>query len=148
MVYHAVVAAKVRQTWTQVNAGHTEAATRMAAPNIRFHFVGDTALGASLQGADAFRQWFEEATRLLPGLQFEVVDVIVRGWPWDTHVAVRLDVSTTLADGSPYTNHVSQWIRLRWARLVDDFVMEDTITLQRALDIQVAHQVGLNAATQ
>jgi ketosteroid isomerase-like protein len=140
MVYRAVVAAKVRQTWAQVNAGRTEAATNMAAPNIRFRFVGDTALGASLEGADAFREWFEEANRRLPGLHFEVVDVIVRGWPWDTHVAVRLDVSTTLADGSPYTNHVSQWVRLRWGRLVDDFVMEDTIALQRALNIQAEHQ--------
>jgi len=58
--------------------------------------------------------------RLFPGVRFEVRDVIVAGWPWNTRVAVRLGIDATLADGSPYRNEAVQWIRLRWGKLVDD----------------------------
>ncbi|TMK21405.1 MAG: hypothetical protein E6G68_03485 [Actinobacteria bacterium] len=67
--------------------------------------------------------------RLFPGVRFEVRDVIVAGWPWNTRVAVRLGIDATLADGSPYRNE---------AKLVDDWVLEDTATLNRAIDRQSA----------
>jgi ketosteroid isomerase-like protein len=134
-MYRMIVASKVRATWRSIAAGDVEAAGRMADANMRFRFVGDTALGADLSGREAFMDWFRATGQRLPGLSFEVRDVLVGGWPWDTRVAVRLDISAPLVDGTIYRNEGVQWLRLRWGRMVDDWVIEDTIALDRALEV-------------
>jgi ketosteroid isomerase-like protein len=134
-MYRMIVASKVRATWRSIAAGDVAAAGRMADANMRFRFVGDTALGADLSGRDAFLDWFRATGKRLPGLSFEVRDVLVGGWPWDTRVAVRLAISAPLADGTTYRNEGVQWLRLRWGRMVDDWVLEDTIALDRALEV-------------
>ena len=48
--------------------------------------------------------------------------------------ALRLAISAPLPDGTTYRNEGVRWLRLRWARIVDDWVLEDTIALQGALD--------------
>lgn len=132
-MYHAIVRAVVRRTWRRMRAGDYEAAVAMAAPTMRFHFVGDTALGAEVRGREAFRAWFARFDEHLPGVRLRLVDVVVGGWPWNTTVAARLRVTGALDDGTPYENHAMQWARLRWGRLVDDVVLEDTLTLDAAL---------------
>ena len=129
-----IVASKTRATWRRIADGDLEAASDMAHPDLRFRFVGRTAFGADLRGRDAFLAWFRAAAERLPGLTFEVQDVLVGGWPWNTRVAVRLAISAPLPDGTTYRNEGVQWLRLRWGRMVDDWVLEDTIALQQALD--------------
>ncbi|MEV7007005.1 nuclear transport factor 2 family protein [Streptosporangium sp. NPDC051022] len=123
----------VRRTWRRVNAGDYEAAVSMASPDLRFRFVGDTALGADVRGPEAFRAWFARFTEHLPGVRLKLVDVVAGGWPWNTKVAVRLQVAGTLEDGTPYRNIAMQWVTLRWGRMVDDIVVEDTLKLDAAL---------------
>ncbi|MGF6887444.1 ketosteroid isomerase-like protein [Nocardia sp. GAS34] len=135
-MYHAIVRFLVRRTWRRTGSGDHDAAVSMAAPDVHFRFLGDTPLGADVRGREAFRDWFTRFDRLLPGVRLELVDVVAGGWPWNTKVAVHLRASATLADGTPYRNTAMQWITLRWGRLVDDLVLEDTLTLQRALDAQ------------
>jgi ketosteroid isomerase-like protein len=132
-MYRAIVRAIARRTWRRIQAGDHEAAVSMAAPDIRFRFVGDTALGADVRGRRAFRAWFEKFNELLPGLRLSLVDVVVGGWPWDTTLVVQLRVTGTLPDGTPYENLAIQWAKLRWGRLVDDLVLEDTLKLNSAL---------------
>lgn len=129
-----IVASKTRTTWRRIADGDLEAASDMADADMRFRFVGDTALGADLRGKEAFLAWFRAAAERLPGLTFRVDDVLVGGWPWDTRVAVRLAISAPLPDGTTYHNEGVQWLRLRWGRMVNDWVLEDTIALQSALD--------------
>jgi ketosteroid isomerase-like protein len=129
-----IVASKARTTWRRIAAGDLEAASGMAHADMSFHFIGQTALGAELRGRDAFLAWFRAAAERIPGLTFHVDDVLVGGWPWNTRVAVRLAISAPLPDGTAYHNQGVQWLRLRWGRMVDDWVLEDTIALQRALD--------------
>jgi ketosteroid isomerase-like protein len=133
-MYQMIVATKARATWRRIVAGDLEAAGGMADADMTFRFVGDTALGADLRGKDAFLAWFRSAAERLPGLTFRVDDVLVGGWPWNTRVAVRLAISAPLPDGTTYRNEGVQWLRLRWGRMVDDWVLEDTKALQNALD--------------
>ena len=133
-MYRMFVAAKTRATWRRIAAGEVEAAAGLADPDMTFRFVGDTALGADLRGKDAFLAWFRAAAERVPGLTFAVEDVLVGGWPWRTRVAVRLAISAPLPDGTIYRNEGVQWLGLRWGRMVDDWVLEDTVALQRALD--------------
>ncbi|PPJ01531.1 polyketide cyclase [Nocardia nova] len=137
-MYHTIVRFLVRRTWRRTGSGDHEAAVAMAAPDLRFRFLGDTPLGADLRGPEAFRDWFARFDQLLPGLRLELVDVVSGGPPWRTKVAVQLEVSGTLADGSGYRNTAMQWLTLRWGKLVDDLVLEDTLPLQRALGRQQA----------
>ncbi|MBY8862944.1 nuclear transport factor 2 family protein [Nocardia sp. CA2R105] len=133
-MYHAIVRFLVRRTWRRIGSGNYDAVVSMAAPDLRFRFLGDTALGADLHGPEAFRDWFTRFDQLLPGVRVELVDVVANGWPWNTKAAAQLRVTGTLADGTEYHNTAMQWVTLRWGRLVDDLVLEDTLTLQRALD--------------
>jgi ketosteroid isomerase-like protein len=133
-MYRRIVASKTRAVWRRITAGHYAAAGDLAHPDMTFRFVGQTALGAELRGKAAFMAWFRAVGEHLPGLSFEVEDVLVGGWPWNTRVAVRLAISAPLPDGTIYRNEGVQWLRLRWGRMVDDWVLEDTIALQAALD--------------
>ena len=132
-MYRRIVAAVVRSTWRKVAAGDIGAAVAKAHPDVTFEFVGDTPLGARRQGKAAFEAWFRDAAERLPGLTFELRDVVVAGWPWDTRVATRLDVSLPLPDGTTYRNHAVQWVRMRWGRMTDDWVLEDTKALDALL---------------
>jgi ketosteroid isomerase-like protein len=133
-MFRMIVASRVRATWRRIAAGDLAAAGELAHPDMTFRFVGDNALGAELRGKDAFLAWSRDSGQRLPGLTFEVHDVLVGGWPWNTRVGVRLKVAAPLPDGTTYRNEAVQWLQLRWGRMVDDWVLEDTIALQRALD--------------
>ncbi len=138
-MYRMIVAAKARATWKRISAGELQAAADVADPDMRFRFVGDTALGADLRGRDAFLAWFRATNERLPGLAFTVTDVLVGGWPWRTRVSVRLAITAPLPDGTRYQNEGVQWMVLRWGRMMDDWVLEDTVALQRALQQLDAH---------
>ncbi|PSL52170.1 ketosteroid isomerase-like protein [Saccharothrix carnea] len=135
-MYHAIVRAKVRRLWERVGAGDHLAAVELAAADVRFKFVGEPPLGAEFTGRDRFEQWFRLMRESLPGLRITLTDVVVRGWPWRTTVVTRLTMAATLADGSEYRNEGVQWVTLRWGRMVDDYILEDTARLAEALGRQ------------
>ncbi len=53
-------------------------------------------------------------------------DVAVRGWPWDTAVAVEWTDRGRGADGTPYENEGAHWIRLRWGKATKVHAFLDT----------------------
>lgn len=100
-------------------------------PDCRLTFVGDTPLGAeALQGPDV-RRWFERFLRLLPDPRFDVRSAVVAGPPWDQRLAAHVRIHSTVA-GQPYVNQFAHFLRLRWGRVVDDLVLEDTQRWDRA----------------
>jgi len=135
-VYHAIVRAKVRALWQRISSGDYEAAVGLAAPDVHFRFVGPPPVGADLRGREAFATWFGRLSELIPGMRMSVRDVWVGGWPWRTRVTVHLGIEATLADGTAYTNEAVQCVRLRWGRMVEDFVFEDTARLADAVRVQ------------
>lgn len=146
-MYHTIVRARVRRLWDRIaETGDFGPAVALAAPGVRFRFVGDSSFGADLRGRDEFARWFARAAETLPGLRLRATEVVVKGWPWNTTVVVRLTVSATLADGSAYTNEGVQWVRIRWGRMVDDYVLEDTARLADALERQRAALAAGSAA--
>ncbi len=97
----------------------------------RFVFVSNTAMGAKLHSKEALRLWFERLHRLLPEPHFSVQELVISGWPWDVHLAARVVIRSTVA-GKPYINNFAQFIRLRWGRVVSDYVLEDTQRFEKA----------------
>jgi ketosteroid isomerase-like protein len=59
------------------------------ADDVHFVYLGDHSLATDRRGAEAEREWLRELFRRLPGLRFEVEDMIVEGGPWSTRVATR-----------------------------------------------------------
>jgi ketosteroid isomerase-like protein len=116
-MYHILVRRIAHWAFEQLNTGHYEAILDRCAPQVQHTFAGDHALGGSRQGIPALRHWFQRLYRLFPTLQFEIVDVLVRGWPWNTRVVVRWIDRAHLAGDLHYENTGVHALRLRWGRL-------------------------------
>jgi ketosteroid isomerase-like protein len=128
-MYKLIVKRIVRRAFGRLSEGDYEAVVKQFGPQSRFMFAGEHALGGERRGQQAVRQWFEEMLRLFPGIRIEPRDIVVNGWPWSTTVATHLVISATLADGRPYDNEGMQLLRLRWGRVVEDLIFEDTLKL-------------------
>lgn len=143
-MYHRIVAGKVRQVFTEINAGNWEPMLAGMAPTFTYRFYGDHAMSGERHTIAAMRRWWERTARLLPGMTFDVQEVLVSGWPWSTRVATRVKVSGKLPDGSVYANDFMQFMHMRWAKIDEVHTLEDTAVLERALDAMYA--AGLEEA--
>lgn len=132
-MYKLIVKRIARRTFQRLSAGDYEAVVKQFGPDSRFLFSGDHVLGGERRGQQAVREWFREMLRLFPGITIEPVDVVVNGFPWNTVVATHLMISATLPDGRPYRNEGMQLLRLRWGRVVEDLIFEDTQKLEGEL---------------
>ncbi|MEU4291311.1 nuclear transport factor 2 family protein [Kribbella sp. NPDC026596] len=133
-MYHRVVAGQVRKAFAEISAGNWEAMVAGMAPNFSYTFYGDHALAGQRHTHDALRRWWERCFRLLPNTRFEVQDILVAGWPWNTRVATAVTVHVGVVDGSQYENVVHQFLRIRWGKITEVRTLEDTAVLEKTLD--------------
>lgn len=144
-MYYRIVRQTVEHGFRKLSAGDPNEILSKFAPNAQFRFVGDHAMGANLNTSAAIRQWFERTLRLFPGIQIMPSRVQVSGMPWNTLVMVQLAIDVPMPDGTAYQNTGLQMLRLRWGRVVEDFVCEDTALLVKAL--HTLAQRGVSEAT-
>ena len=135
-MYKTIVASQVRKAYRHISAGDFEEVFKSFHADIRFQMMGDHHLGDERRGLQEVREWFAEVARLFPDLRIEPLTVIVSGWPWDTRVATRFRVSSSLDGGGRYENEGMQFLRLRWAKAVEDRLFEDTQVLDEAIEHQ------------
>jgi ketosteroid isomerase-like protein len=133
-MYRFIVKRLVHRTFKRLSAGDSEAVVGQFDPAGLFVFSGSHVLGGERRGPEAVRRWFEQAFDLFPGLQLEPQAVVVNGWPWNTVVATHFHIRATLPDGRPYRNEGMQLLRLRWGRIVEDRIYEDTQKLVDELE--------------
>jgi ketosteroid isomerase-like protein len=95
-------------------------------------FVGDTPLGADgLSTTADIRRWFERFVRLLPSPRFEIQRLVVSGPPWNMRLASHVKIRGTVC-GEPYENQFAHFLTLRWGKVTDDLILEDTQMWERA----------------
>jgi len=128
-MYAQIVQRIIRDGFRSLNSGDCEPILSKFEPSAHFEFLGDHAMGADLHSAPAIRQWFERILRLFPGIQIEPQEIKVSGMPWNTLVVVHLAIRAKLRDGRAYHNKGLQVVRLRWGKVVEDYVYEDTHVL-------------------
>ncbi|WP_329476447.1 nuclear transport factor 2 family protein [Kribbella sp. NBC_01484] len=133
-MYHRIVAMQVRNAFAQISAGNWEAMVAGMAPAFTYRFYGDHALSGERHTHEALRRWWERCFRLLPNTTFDVEDILVAGWPWNTRVATAVTVNVGVVDGSRYQNVVHQFLRIRWGKITEVRTLEDTAVLQKTLD--------------
>src|SRR5579885_2716417 len=96
-MYHAFVRRVVGSAFESLSDGDYETLLSRCAANVEHRFPGKHALGGARHSVQAMRRWFQRLFMLFPGLNFEIKQILVRGWPWDTGVAVEwVDRATTL----------------------------------------------------
>ncbi|OBB75675.1 nuclear transport factor 2 family protein [Mycobacterium sp. 852014-52144_SCH5372336] len=101
------------------------------ADDVHFVYLGDHPLATELHGAAAMRDWLRnELFRRLPGLRFEVEDILIEGGPWSTRMATRYAAKR---NGELVYRGV-QFTRIVWGKLVEERVLPDTSALSAALE--------------
>ena len=137
-MYHAAVRFVARRAFRQLTDGDLDTFMRAFAPDAVFCFEGSHALGGELRGRITIRALAERQRRLFPGIDVEPRTIVVAGWPWDTLLVTRFMVRAPLPDGSTYRNEGMQIARIRWAKVVEERLYEDTQRLADALEIIAA----------
>lgn len=128
---------------TDPSQGEFEKVLKLFAPNIRFTFAGEHALGAKLNRLDSVREWFSRMHHIFPTLKIVPERIVVAGLPWDMFTTTQFRVSATFPDGTGYENRGVQILRIMRGRIVEDHLIEDNLVLQRALQ----HLAGLGVST-
>jgi predicted ester cyclase len=99
------------------------------ADDVHFVYLGDHELAADLHGAEAERAWLRELFRRLPGLCFEVEDMIIEGGPWSTRVATRYAATRN----GQVVYRGTNFGRIVWGKVVEEQILPDTQALTAAL---------------
>ena len=120
-----------RRGLRQLERGDLDALLARFSDRCRLVFVGETPLGADLEGLPQIRRWFARFQRLLPSPRFEIQRLVVAGPLWNqtlaSHVCIR-----SVVDGEPYQNQFGHFLTLRWGKIVEDVILEDTQKWERA----------------
>ena len=136
MIYKSIITKKVKDTFLNVQNHNYDAVLKDIDLNVTHHFAGDHALGGTRHDKETLRKWFERLGRILPELKFEVVDVIVKGMPWNTLVIVRWVATSKLINGESYINPGVHFISIRWGKAYKFDVYEDSQVVADGLSKQ------------
>lgn len=117
-MYHTIVKKLAIQSFENLNRGDYESVLKNISPSITHTFSGNHALGGTRHSVEAMRKWFERLYMLSPGLSFEIKNVAVSGFPWNTTIAVEWVDRATPADGSHYVNEGVHIIKMKWGKVV------------------------------
>jgi ketosteroid isomerase-like protein len=132
-MYKAIVRRNVCATFRALSSGDYEQVLHQFHPRVVFSFAGPAPLGGERSGIGDVRVWFQRLYSYFPGIQFSIHQVIVQGWPWNTRIATLLSITAPRSDGSAYRNEAMQFLRLRWGKVVEDRLHEDTYKLVNEL---------------
>jgi ketosteroid isomerase-like protein len=116
----------------RLRAGDIKPTLRMDATDVRFRFPGDSSWAGEIVGKQNLRRWLERFAR--SGIQIYADEVAVAGPPWRMTLCIRgRDDLHSAAGEMVYDNRWVIWGHLRWGRLNDYEVYEDT-QKSKALD--------------
>ena len=143
-MYHPIVKRVALKNFLRVNERDYTGVLKGCSPDIHHRFGGDHALGGERHDREALRRWFERLGRLSPTLKIKVLNIWVKGWPWNTVVVVRWTAVQDMPDRSAYDNHGVHIIQMRWGKVFDIDANEDSQLVAAALQVWAAH--GVNEA--
>lgn len=141
-MYHAVIRAIVKNLFRALNKGDYEPILAGFAPEFEHWFVGTHALSGLRTSMPTTRAWYERLLKIFPNIKFDIRNIVVSGWPWNTLVAVEWTDSYTLLNGEKRTNCGVHMIRLVWGKGVSVHIYCDTELLLENLAIQKAGGIG------
>lgn len=137
-MYNYIVKQLVKKSFGLVNERRFDELVKGMALNVRHSFAGDHAMGGVRNDQAAVRAWLGRLARLTPNLHITVNNVNVEGWPHNTLAIVRWTATATLINGDPYVNKGVHFITLKWGKVTELDVHEDTLVVYNGLEKQYA----------
>jgi ketosteroid isomerase-like protein len=126
----------VARTMKAMREGDYGPTLRMDADDVWLHFPGENSWAGDIRGKEAHGVWLARFVKV--GLQIYPDEVMVKGWPWRMTMSVRGHVRLHDPHGAlVYDNRYVLWGVLRWGRLSEYEVYEDT-QKSAALDAYLA----------
>jgi ketosteroid isomerase-like protein len=106
-------------------AGDIRPTMALDSKDVHFVFPGDNSWSGDYHGKDEHRRWLERLVRV--GVKTEEDEVSASGFPWKTTVCIRGRSWFDTPEGERiYENRFVIWGKLRWGKLYDYEVYEDT----------------------
>ncbi len=94
-------------------------------PDVRFTFPGQNSWSGTFAGKAEVGRWLRRLSDV--GIETYPDEVVVSGTPWKTTICLRGHDHYDAPDGERvYTNRFVIWGRMRWGRLREYEVYEDT----------------------
>jgi ketosteroid isomerase-like protein len=115
----------ISRVMAATRAGDVKPTLMLDAPDVRFVFPGNNSWSGEFKGKDAHRKWLERLVRV--GVKTEPDEVVAGGFPWKMTVCIRGRSYWDSPQGERvYDNRFVIWGKLRWGKLYDYEVYEDT----------------------
>lgn len=144
-MYHMVIKRIVQSVFENLSKGDYEATLKQLAPRLEHYFPGDHALGGTRHTPEAMRQWFKRLYEIFPNLEFEIKEIVVKGWPWNTVATVQWIDRAKPLDGKPYINEGVHVFHIRWGKGVGIHAYLDTQKVNEVCER--LKQMGVAAAS-
>jgi hypothetical protein len=138
-----------RQLITRVMAGTRAGDIRptlmLDAETVRFVFPGDNSWSGEFHGKSEHQRWLQRLVRV--GVKTEPDEVAASGFPWNMTVCIRGRSWWDSPGGERvYSNRFVIWGKLRWGKLYDYEVYEDTQKAKALDDYLEANEPALFAS--
>jgi ketosteroid isomerase-like protein len=115
----------IRRGVRHVNAGDVGPMLSSYSRDAVLVFPGKHSWSGEYRGRDRIEEFLRRLVR--SGIQFEVQEVVVSGWPWSAKIWVRLTDRVTAADGSVvYENRAVIFAKTAWGKIRYHEAYEDT----------------------
>jgi ketosteroid isomerase-like protein len=129
----------------RTRAGDVGPTLRLDHDQVRFVFPGSNSWSGTFDGKPEHKRWLERLVRV--GVKTEPDEVAVGGFPWNMRVAIRgRSWWDSPAGERIYENRFVIFGHIRWGKLRDYEVYEDTEKAQALDDYLEANQPALMAA--
>ena len=129
----------------RTRAGDIRPTVALDAPDMSFVFPGSNSWSGTYHGREAHRRWLERLVRV--GVKTDVDEAVAGGPPWNMTVCIRGRSWRDSPDGERvYDNRFVIWAKLRWGRMKDYEVYEDTEKAQALDSYLEANEPALMAA--
>jgi len=137
-MYHSIIKHNIKKAFQLVNNHNYVELVKGLSPTIRHDFSGDHALGGTRNNLAAVKEWFERVGRLLPDLKLTITNIVVKGWPNNTLAIVQWTAAATLQNSDAYRNHGVHFVTIKWGKITQMKVYEDSQAVANALEKQYA----------
>ena len=120
----------IARNMVAIRAGDLEPTLAMDAEDVEFHFPGESSFAPGAKGKEELRTWLERFVAI--GLQIHPDETILKGFPWRQTICVRGHIHLDRpGDGRVYDNRYVIWGQIRWGKLREYEVYEDTEETRR-----------------
>jgi ketosteroid isomerase-like protein len=134
-------------SWTmaRARAGDLRPTLRLDHEDVQFTFPGSNSWSGRFKGKAEVQRWLERLVRV--GVKTEADEVAVSGFPWNQRVAIRgRSWWDSPAGERVYENRFVIFGHLKWGKLREYEVYEDTERAQALDDYLEAHELSSIAA--